>query len=98
MVGVAQLASGLCGRDNGVGDDIAVRGRDTLLGEFAGDDNFELVLEAQGDEGYLAGWDGGGDGFVAVGGEEGLELVAEVAAVVGVPAEESGGTMSVVLC
>lgn len=48
----------------------------------------DLVFEAQGGQGDLFGGDGGGGGRVAVGGEQGGELVGEVLAVLGPEGEE----------
>lgn len=89
FVHAGNLASGLGCLENGSGEDIAVRLRDALFREFAWDDLFNLVLQAQGDEGDLSRGDGAGDAvFAVVGGEERLDLIVKTASVALVPREE----------
>jgi hypothetical protein len=84
LVRSGYLSSGLGGFDDGGRDDIAVRAGDAVLGEFAGDDDFELVFQAEGDEGYFFGGDGGGDVRFVVGGEQAVEFVVEAMVAVAV--------------
>jgi hypothetical protein len=55
---------------DGVGDDAAVGFGNLILGQFAGYDLFDLVLEAQGDYGDIFGVDGRGMAVFAAGAGE----------------------------
>lgn len=75
LIGAGDLAGGLGSLDDGGGDDIAVGSGDAIFGQFAGNDLFELVFQAEGSECDLLGGNGRGDFSFAVSREQPRQFV-----------------------
>jgi hypothetical protein len=84
IVRTADFAGGFGGLDDRGRDDIAVRTGDAVFGEFAGNDGFELVFQAEGDERDFFGWYGRSYVCVVVGREETVEFIVETTAAVAI--------------